>query len=302
MNDSIFIEPPRRVGYVFHILALVFLISSAGLLVNQAIQMPLGPAFLFYLLGGLLAVFPAPVLSYRLYALYRSGYTLSREGVQLRWGLREENVPMTEIDWVRLDSTLEYPLKLPRIRWPGGLLGVRTQKELGEVEYLASRGKGLVLIGAKKGVYAISPIDQKEFIQTFRQQIELGPLESFEARSVYPTFLLTEIWKSRLGRYLLLTGLFLNLALLIWVAIVVPNQETISLGFTPNGALLPPVAGTQLFLLPILSVFFLLANFVAAVYFHRREGNYPLTHLMWASNIVTAAIFISAVYFILKVS
>ncbi|MCH7662348.1 MAG: PH domain-containing protein [Chloroflexi bacterium] len=302
MNDSIFIDPPRRAGYVFHIITIVFLITLGGYMINQAIQMALGPVFILLLLGGLFTVLPVPILSYRLYALYRSGYTLGRDGVHLRWGLREESIPMTEIDWVRLDTTLDYPLKLPRIRWPGGLLGVRTHKDMGEVEYLASRQNRLVLIGTKKGVYAISPPDQETFIQAFRQQIELGSLDSFEARSVYPTFLLAEIWKSRLGRYLLLTGLALNLALLIWVGIAVPNQETISLGFAPNGALLPPVAGVQLFLLPILSVFFLMANFVTAVYFNRRNGDQPLSYLMWASNIVTAAIFLSAVYFILRVS
>jgi hypothetical protein len=302
MVGRIVINPPRRAGYIFHIITIIVLIASAGLFINQAVQSSLGPVFLFFLLGALFIATPLPLMFYRLYGLYRSSYILEREGLRLMWGLREEDIPMTEIDWVRLDTTLDSPLELPRIRWPGGLLGVRRHRDMGEVEFLAARRNRLVLIGTKKKVYAISPQDQKAFIQAFRHQIELGPLKPIAARSVYPSFLLAEVWKSRLTRSLLLAGFGLNLSLLIWVALVVPDRENISLGFAPNGALLPPVRGVQLLLLPIVSVFFFLANFVEAVYFFRRDGKHPLMYLMWGGSVATASLFLSAVYIILRAS
>ena len=302
MVDRTIIGPPRRAGYIFHSIAIIVSIALAGLFIIQAVQSTLGPAFLFFLLGALFIATPIPVLVYRLYGLYRSSYTLGREGVRLIWGLREEDIPMTNIDWVRLDTTLDSPLELPRIRWPGGLLGVRKHRDMGEVEFLAARRKRLILIGTKKKVYAISPKDQKAFIKAFRHQIELGPLKSITARSVYPSFLIAEVWKSRVTRSLLLAGLGLNLSLLTWVALAVPNRETISLGFAPNGALLAPVPGVQLLLLPIVSVFFFLANFIAAVYFFRRDGRHPLMYIMWGGSALTASLFLGAVFVILRVS
>lgn len=302
MADRIVIDPPRRAGYIFHIIAIIVLINLVGSFVFQAVQSSLGPVFLLFLLGALLIATPLPTLFYRLYGLYRSSYTLEREGIRLIWGLREVDIPMTDIDWVRLDTTLDSPLELPVIRWPGGLLGVRKHRDMGEVEFLATRQNGLVLIGAKQKVYAISPRDEKAFIKAFRQQIELGPLKPITARSVYPSFLLAEVWKSKLTRTLLIAGLGLNLSLLTWVALAAPNRETISLGFAPNGALLPPVPGVQLFLLPIVNTIFYLANFVAAVYFFRRDKKHPMMYLMWGGSVVTGSLFLSAVYLILSVS
>lgn len=300
MADRIVIHPPRRAGYIFHLIAITGLIGLAGLFINQAVQSSLGPLFLFFLLGALFIATPVPALLYRLYGLYRSSYTLEREGLRIIWGLREEDIPMTEIDWVRLDTTLDRPLELPKIRWPGGLLGTRKNRDMGEVEFLAARQNGLVLIGAKKKVYAISPRDQKAFIQAFRHQIELGVLKPIAARSVYPSFLLAEVWKSKLTRTLMLAGLGLSLSLLAWVALAVPNRENISLGFAPNGALLPPVPGVQLFLLPIVNAIFFLANFIGAVYFFRRDGKHPMMYLMWGGSVVTGSLFLGAVSVILN--
>ncbi|MEK6256544.1 MAG: PH domain-containing protein [Chloroflexota bacterium] len=302
MDDHFEIEPARKFGYFIQVTLAAILASLAVASVAQAYKFPLGTLFLLFLFAGLLLALPVPVLLYRTYALYRSNYIVGRDGLQVRWGLRELHIPMTDIEWVRLENTLEQPLNLPQIRWPGGVLGTRKQAALGDVEFIANRTSGLVLIGAKQGIIALSPPDQKVFIQSFRKQIELGPLKAMDSRSVYPSFLLAELWKLKWARGLLLLGLGLNIAQLLWVAIAIPSTESISLGFAPNGALLPPVASVQLFLLPILSLFFYLGNSTIAAYFFRKDERHPLAYILWGSSVITTSIFLFGVILILQVN
>ena len=64
---------------------------------------------------------------YRLYALQNASYIIARDGVHLRWGARREQIPMDEILWVHPAAELPAPVSLPRLRWPGAVLGLRHQ-------------------------------------------------------------------------------------------------------------------------------------------------------------------------------
>lgn len=59
-----------------------------------------GPVFLRYLLLAGLCLLPLPLLVYRFRALQRAHYILERDGIRLRWGLRAEDIPMDQVDWV----------------------------------------------------------------------------------------------------------------------------------------------------------------------------------------------------------
>lgn len=296
MEDATTFSPPRQRGYLFHTGALGLLGSMVVLLLNQAAQTPLGPVFLLYLLAAILLALPLPLLAYRLYALRRSEYALFRDGVALRWGLREETIPMAEVLWVREAGDLVKPLALPGLHWPGSVVGVTQHQDAGTVEFMASEEENLILIGIAERVFAISPVDHERFVQEYREKFELGTLRPPERASVYPAFLLTEILAAPVPRLLVLAGAALNLALLVWASLEAPGRQTISLGLDPGGAALPPVAAVQLFLLPVVSIFFYLVNFVLALYFFQREDGEAFAHILWGASILTAALFLTAVY------
>jgi hypothetical protein len=299
MEDATTFSPPRQRGYLFHAGALGLLGSIVALLLNQAAQAPLGPVFLLYLLAAILLALPLPLLAYRLYALRRSEYVLFRDGVALRWGLREEVIPMAEIAWVRRADDLVKPLVPPGLRWPGSVVGVSEHEDAGSVEFMAAEEANLILIGVAERVFAISPVEHEAFVSAYQEKFELGTLAPPERRSVYPAFLLTEILSAPAPRALVLAGAALNLALLVWVSLEAPGRQTISLGLDPSGAALPPVAAAQLFLLPVVSIFFLLANFVLSLYFFQREDGQAFAHILWGASILTAVLFLIAVYAIL---
>ena len=202
---------------------------------------------------------PLPILAYRAYALFRAQYVLNRDSLELRWGLRDESIPLMDIEWVRPVDDLTSPLNAPSSALPGAVLGLRRHRDLGIVEFMASERKKLLLVATARRVYAISPADPAEFTQTFSRAVELGSLSTSAPKSVYPSFVLAEAWRSGLVRYLWLAALFLNIGLIVWTSLLIPSLSRVTFAFGPDrsGSAVP---STQLVILPLLSAFLTLAG------------------------------------------
>ena len=123
--------PARRAGLIFHIGAVLLLLGMAALVFLQAYQESVGQGFIFGILGSIVLVAPVPFLLYRGYALSQSTYTLDRDGLRLRWGLRGEDIPLPSIEWVRPAAELGFRLPLPFLQWPGAVVGRRRVEGLG---------------------------------------------------------------------------------------------------------------------------------------------------------------------------
>jgi hypothetical protein len=259
-----------------------------------------GPNFVIFLLDALLALVPVPLFVYRAYALLRADYILDRDSLELRWGLRDEDIPLTDIEWLRPASDLTTPLRLPWLPIPGAVLGLRRHPDLGVVEFLAADRKDLLLVATSKRVYAISPTEAARFAQTFARSIEMGSLIPAEAKSVYPSFIFSQAWENTLVRFMWLVGLFLNIGLVIWVSLMIPTLSQVTLGFSPSGTALAPSPATQLILLPIISAALFLTGLFAGLYFYRWETHRVLAVTIWASGALTSLSFLLAVLFIIS--
>jgi hypothetical protein len=301
MEELYTFEPPRGNGTAFHISVIGILGIAVGWLMLQASSAQFGPDFVFYLLGALVLAAPIPLFAYRLYALWRSTYIVARDGLRLRWGLRMEDIPVSDILWVYRANEVEFAPTLPLLRWPGNLVGCRGTFGVGEVEFMAAQKEDLVFIGTEQRVYAVTPRRPQEFVNAYQAQMELGSLEPIEPQSIYPTFVVGELWRAVPVRVLVLAGLLLNLALLIWVGVASSGRQMISLGVTPSGAPQDAVPAVQLYLLPVASAFFFAVNFILAMYYYRRSSGHPLAYLLWGSSVLTPLLFLIAVFFILRV-
>jgi hypothetical protein len=281
----------------------------------RAVRAAIGPEFLLYFLLTLIGIGVLPLLVYRGYALQRAVYNLERDGIQLRWGLREEDIPMSSVLWVRHSSQFQKSLPRPWIRWPGAVLGVRRLSDGKRVEYFAARTSQLIAIATSDRIYAISPEEPDAFLRVFQRFMELGSLTPLSARSIYPSFLLARIWRVLTARYLLLSGLVLNLLLLVWVSLIIPTRLQIVLGFTLDRQ---PVPAVQLLLLPLLSGFFFMVDLLLGLFFFRRGDNQSqaihqgreamlvsgqlLAYLLWGSGVLAATLFLLAVFYIQNTS
>ena len=297
VNTGLF-PPSKRNGLLLHGILLVILISlSAWGFVNLP-RSGSGLNFVFYLLVGLLTFAPIPLLGYRTYALFRADYILDRDSLELRWGLRDEDIPLTDIEWVRSVQDLTKPLSLPTLPLPGAVLGLRRHPDLGVVEFIASDRKNLLLVATPKRVYAISPADPVEFTQTFARAVELGSLTPAKSRSVYPSFLFTQAWSSGLVRYLWLSALFLNIGLIVWVSLLIPSISRVALGFRPDRTP-DAVPSIQLVILPLLSTFLALTGWASGLYYYRWEKRRILSFVIWCSTALMSLLFLLAVLFII---
>jgi hypothetical protein len=292
--------PDRRLGLFIHavMIAALAAVSIFGL-VNLS-KAEVGPPFVLYFLVTLLAFVPVPFLGYRAYALLRADYYIDRDSLAMLWGLRIEDVPLNDIEWVRPASDLTQPLLLPRLRLPGAVLGTRRHPDLGLVEFIASNSRNLILIATSKRIFAISPRNAAGLVQTFARATEMGSLTPTEAKSVYPSFIITQAWDSPVARILWISGILLNLGLIAWVGLLIPSLSQIPFGFNPFGAPDEIVSSTQLILLPLVSGLMFSVGITAGLYFYRWDRQRPLAFIVWGSSTLCTVLFLLAVFFLVS--
>lgn len=290
--------PAKQLGLILHGLLIILLASASVWSFVTLTNAEVGPAFVSNLLTGILAFAPVPFLGYRAYALFKADYYIDRDSLAILWGLRVEDIPLTDIEWVRPASDLARPLSLPRLRLPGAVLGTRRHADLGAVEFIASSARNLILIATSKHVFAISPRDAASLVRTFARATELGSLTPTEAKSVYPSFVITQAWESPFARFLWMMGLLLNLGLVGWVGLLIPSLPQVSFGFDAFGIPRETVPSVRLILLPLLSALMFLSGLLAGLYLYRWDRERPLAFIIWLSSSLCAALFLLAVLFL----
>ncbi|MDL1912037.1 hypothetical protein FBQ81_15310 [Chloroflexi bacterium CFX6] len=290
--------PAKRFGLIVHGLLILALAGASAWGFFNLANAEVGPTFVNYLLVGILAFAPVPFLGYRAYALLRADYYIDRDSLAIIWGLRVEDIPLTDIEWVRPASDLTHPLSLPLFRLPGAVLGTRRHPDLGLVEFIASTSRNLILIATSKRVFAVSPKDPASLVRTFARATEMGSLSPAEPISVYPSFVVTQAWESPAARFLWTSGILLNLGLIVWVGLLIPSLGQVPLGFDPFGAPVETAPSVRLILLPLISGLLFIVGFAAGLYFYRREKQRPLAFVTWISSALCAVLFLMAVLFL----
>lgn len=289
--------PAKQFGLILHSILILVLAGVSFWGFASLTNAEVGPMFVSYLLTGILAFAPIPFLGYRAYALFKADYYIDRDSFAILWGLRIEDIPLTDIEWMRPASDLSHPLALPRFRLPGSVLGTRRHPDLGAVEFIASSGKNLILVATSKHVFAISPRDPAALVRTFARATELGSLTPTGAKSVYPSFVITQAWESPIARFLWMTGLLLNLGLVAWVGVLIPSVAQIPSGFNAFGVPTEAVPSVRLILLPLISVLLFLTGLLTGLYLYRWDKERPLAFVIWLSSTLSAVLFLLAVLF-----
>jgi hypothetical protein len=298
MNIGYF-PPPKQRGLTLHIIILVvlFIIATFGFVTLASADV--GPSFLISLLISLFSFAPIPFFAYRAYSLWKAEYYIDRDSLAIHWGLRIEDIPLNDIEWIRPADDLSVPLALPAIPLPGGLLGVRRHPDLGAVEFIASDASKLLLIATAKRIFVISPADPAALAQTFARATEMGSLAPVEAKSVYPSFVVSQAWESGLARYLWLSALFLNIGLFIWASLIIPNAPLVALSPQFIGSEPEVVPSSQLIIFPVASLLLTIFGWIAGLYFYRWERERVLSFIVWGSSTFSSLLFLLSVLFII---
>ncbi len=291
--------PPRQRGVLVHAGLILAALAAGVFFFWLAFQQAVGAYFILMLLLALATIPVLTLLVYRGFALLRAQYILEREGLHLRWGLRQEDIPLDWIDWVRPAAQSGLHLPLPFAPLPGSLIGVRQVEGLGAVEYLAAEMENLLLVATPQRVYAISPANPNDFMRSFQRMIEMGSLSPIPMRSAQPAAFLQDVWQQKPARVLALAGLGLTLLLLVWTSLQIPGRSQVSLGFTAAGLPNDPVPSSRLLLLPVLATLVLIADWAFGLFLYRYEQWRMPAYLIWLGSVITPLLLLIATLFIL---
>jgi hypothetical protein len=300
VREVFIFRPPRRNGIVFHIYTVLTLAMIGAYGLWKASMAESGLTFLLYLFLAILVFAFIPGLLYRMYGLQRARYILARDGISLYWGLRREEIPIDRVNWVRPAEKSGMAITKPPLRMPGAIIGVQPQTGGKPIEFLAARDTDLVMIDTPERIFAISPANTTEFLQTYRKLSEFGSLAPIQSVSENPASLVSRSWADRPGRILLITSTVLALGLILWISTSIPSHPFLSLRLNADGSAVELVPGVRILLLSVLNTFFYFTDLLLGLFFYRRADTRTLAYLMWASSALTSLLFLGAVYFILQ--
>jgi hypothetical protein len=295
MNNFQEFRPARQRGLIIHIgILFLSMAASGGFLLLANTQEKRG-FFILYLIGCVVAFLPIPLTLYRLFSLLRAKYIIDRDGFHIQWGLRTEDIPMHEIEWLRTASDMPYAIPLPRFSIQGAITGNQRTDDLGNLEYLASDSRMLILVASRQKIFVISPRDSEEFLKSFRYFAEMGSITPIQARSSNAEFLTTTLFKDKYARAFILGGLILSLILLITVSFIIPSKDSVTLGFNPTSKAIEQAPSERLLLLPVATFFMLVTDVSLGSYLYRKEGLRMASYFAFASSFILPLSFLALI-------
>jgi hypothetical protein len=294
MKSSNEFRPVWKTGFWLHCAIAVILAGLGGFLAYLAFQQTVGGLLILCLFGALVLLAALPIIVYRAYGLYHASYTIEREGLSIRWGLRKEDIPLTEVEWVHSADDLMTPLKAPAFSLPGAYLGEGQHPDLGRVEFIASDRNAFVVIETISQTLVLSPENPEEFIDSFQRTLEMGSLTPIEAFSTQPAQFIQEVFSHPVARASLVTSLLLTLLLAVLTSLLIPRQQIVSMGITATGAALEPVPSTRLLILPILGAFALVLDTILGFYLYRKDSQQIVAYFLWGAGVITPLLLILA--------
>lgn len=284
--------PNRRRGFLLHAGIILMLSTASVSMFALAFQQTQRILFIVFLLAGLMILAPMPLIVYRLAALLRARYQISRDGLIIRWGAAQEDIPLDAVEWVRPYSSLRTPEGLPFFCVPGAILGTRTNPTYGKIEYFASEKANLLMVGLHDRALALSPADMIAFIAEFQRCIELGSLHPLPARSARVDVVFSSAWSDRRVRLLIISALAMSLILLAAVAFIIPLYEMVPLGIASPGQPFEPSPSDRLLLLPVLSLIFFVVDVSLGLYVRREPARKPAADVILISASILPILFL----------
>ena len=281
--------PPKRTGFWVLLVLLVGVLAAIIVLVIDASRTAQQLRFTLELVLAFMMLIVWIWLLLRLHTLLTTRYTLSRRGLELRWGLRREVIPMPEIEWIRPVSDFKSKLPLPAFSLPGVYFGKKQVAGLGTVDFAATERRFFLLVACNGRYFVISPQEEQEFLDLFERLTELGSLESVISKSEGFGTLWHRVWSDSTARRLILGGLAANAALLVLALALVRLQPNIT------WTTLETVPSQRLLLLPLLGLLTWLMDACAGAAFTLRGTlEKPMVYLLWGMPTILALLLAAA--------
>ncbi len=262
-----------RWGWIIGLVIVAVLIALTVALVVLAWMLPVTLWTFLMGVGAAAALAVIIRLIYQLWGLINAVYEMDRNAVVIRWGSVQHQIPMASVQSVLQGTDVTGLRMQPGFRWPGYFVGLGEAPDIGPVLFFATRPLSEQIIIRTSGMaYAISPKDRDEFLQAFRERLDMGPTQEVAESSKHPGFLDWVIWQDRLGLSVLLgslTLLVLLVGVFCWRYPYLPPE--IALRFSSTGEALLVVVASRIFYIALLGVIFLVINGGLGLLLYHRE-------------------------------
>ncbi|MBN1266322.1 MAG: hypothetical protein JXA25_12570 [Anaerolineales bacterium] len=278
------------------IFALLLTVGISIFAILRLISAELSPWLLLWIMLPLIGLPLSSVFVYRLFGLITAQYALDRNGFYLKWGLAEEHIPLARIRSItRLDRLPECAGGQAAIL---GLARSFVNPENGqELEFFtAGSPKNTLLLTSESRMLVFTPADPVRFLKTYRDFTHQGALQRIKPLSIRPVFLATALFKDRLARWLLPSGLVINLLLLAFLILgssALPENVPFSFDTAGRVQLLAPA--NRLLLLPLAGGLLWMLNFLLGTWFYHRKADPILSYVLWGAAVVPGLLLWGAV-------
>lgn len=271
-----------RWGWIVGLVIVAVLIAVTVALVVFALIRPVS-IWTFLMSAGAVATLVVVIrLLYQLWGLINASYEMDRNALIIHWGGIQHKIPMASVGAVLYGAEVNGLRLHPGFRWPGYFVGTGEAADIGPILFFATQKlRSQIIIRTSGMAYAISPKDLEEFLQMFRERLDMGPTQEVEESSKHPHFLDWVIWKDRFGLSVLLgsaTLLVLLVGLLCWRYPYLPVE--IAMRFDPSGEALLVASAPRIFYIAFLGVIFLFINGGLGLLLYHRERT--AAYFLWS--------------------
>ena len=284
MTDEYF--PPRQKSLILNgLAAFVLVLLILGMLIIGSMTRQNTLAILL-MAAGILLLLPLFLVIYRIFVVLSTVYLLSRDALEISWGLRRELLPIGQIDWVNPVSEFETQLPLGVTFLKSAYYGEKRINGLGQPLFVATSQEQMVLIKRGNQYLVISPENARIFCERFDQINQLGSLKQFEPESENLTMLWQRVWADRWAKRMLIAGI-ISLALLLIAAMTIGLSREQSVWVS-----MERVPASRALLLALIGTLFGLINtFVGLLLYLQDRVAANVRNLIWGWTILVNAIF-----------
>lgn len=297
-GDAMAFRPVWIEGLALNLLFFLVCVVLMGFSFVFFSAQQLGPLFFISFLFALMLFLPIGFFGYRLYALLSASYELTRNSLHLRWGLRSETIPLTDISWIKTPAELNLDVPWPFLPTPGAYIGKVTICDGDEVEFMASSLKTMIFIGTPTTIYGISPRLPSLFMTAYERMLQLGILTEAERRTVQPADWFVSSFKNRVARISAMVSILLIALLSFWLGFRLNRVSTVQFGWTAAGTLRSPMPVANVLILPTLSGLAWAMNFILGVRLYRSDRLRKTAEIVWGASIPICVLFLIAGLFV----
>lgn len=290
--------PDRLPGLLIQIPLALFLAAISYFGFRYFSQQEPGTAFFFSFILSVLFLIPVGFAFYRCYALINGSYTLARDSLTLRWGLRREIIPLSEINWIRTPDDIQEDIPWTFLPMPGAYSGKVTTESGERIEMTASNLRKMLFVGTTNGMFGISPEKPQEFLEGFQRVLQMGTVTEPPRQTIKPVDWIASSWNNRTARMSLLYSAVFLVILSLWIGFRFSGSQGVEVEFTTEGFARQTLPAQNVFILPLLGLGIWLVNLVVGVYLNKNERLRAIAEMVWGGSAVVLCLIMIAGFLI----